>query len=114
MFGNSAYREVDAAYVESARQQGALLVDVRGDAEVAQGVIDGATHIPMHLIPLRAAELPRDKPVIFYCRSGARSGQVCSFLAQQGHANLHNLAGGIMGWARAGLPVVAPRQAATI
>ena len=105
MYGMNGYQDVDSSFVAQAAEQGALLVDVRGDMEVAQGTIPGAVHIPMHLIPLRAGELPKDKPVVLFCRSGARSGQVCAFLAQQGHRNLHNLAGGIMAWARAGLPI---------
>jgi rhodanese-related sulfurtransferase len=114
MFGANAYKEVDAEFVDAARNTGTLLIDVRGDAEVAAGMIPGARHIPLHMIPLRAAELPRDVPVIFYCRTGARSGQACAFLAQQGFANLHNLAGGVMAWARAGKAFVQPHDAAVI
>lgn len=102
MFGMSGYKDVDPAFVAEATEAGALLIDVRSDMEVAQGTIPGAVHVPMHLIPLRAAELPKDRPVVVICRSGARSGQVCAFLAQQGYTNMHNLAGGVMGWARAG------------
>lgn len=105
MFGTAAYKDVDPDFVAQAVGQGALLVDVRGDAEVAQGVIPGAMHIPLHLLPLRAQELPQDKPVVIYCRSGARSGQACAFMAQRGYNNMHNLAGGIMNWARGGYPI---------
>ena len=56
----------------------------------------------LHLLPLRAADIPQDKPVVMYCRSGARSAQACSFMASKGYENMHNLAGGIMAWARSG------------
>jgi rhodanese-related sulfurtransferase len=51
---------------------------------------------------LRAADIPQDKPVVMYCRSGARSAQACSFMASKGYSNMHNLSGGIMAWARSG------------
>ena len=81
---------------------GLLLVDIRTAAEVAQGAIPDAIHIPMHLLPLRAAELPRDTDVVLYCRSGARSYHACQFLGQQGFSNVINLRGGIIAWARHG------------
>ena len=102
MFGMSGFKEVDPIYVAEIATQGAHLIDVRTEAEIAQGVIDGAIHIPLHLLPLRAADIPQDKPVVIYCRSGARSAQACAFMAARGYRNMHNLAGGIMAWARSG------------
>jgi rhodanese-related sulfurtransferase len=102
MFGLSGFKEVDPAYVAELAAKGAHLIDVRTEAEVAQGVIDGAIHIPLHLLPLRAADIPQDKPVVIYCRSGARSAQACAFMASKGYDNMHNLSGGIMAWARSG------------
>ena len=103
------FKEVDPDFVVQAAAEGAHLIDVRTEAEVAQGVIDGAVHIPLHLLPLRAADVPQDKPVVIYCRSGARSAQACAFMAAQGFPNMHNLAGGIMSWARSGNPLSAPQ-----
>lgn len=88
-----------------ARGDDLLLVDIRTPGEVAQGSIPGATQMPMHLIPLRLTELPRDKDVVLYCRSGARSYQACAYLAQQGLPRVLNLRGGIIAWARHGYPV---------
>jgi len=102
MFGLSGFKEVDPINVAELASKGAHLIDVRTEAEVAQGVIDGAVHIPLHLLPLRADDLPKDKPVVIYCRSGARSAQACAFMASKGYENMHNLAGGIMAWARSG------------
>jgi rhodanese-related sulfurtransferase len=84
------------------------LVDVRSMAETARGVLPGAELIPLHLIPLRKDELKGDQSVVLYCQSGARSAQACAFLAQQGITDVHNLVGGIINWARAGKPIVAP------
>jgi rhodanese-related sulfurtransferase len=85
--------------------EGLLLVDIRTPAEVAQGAIPGARHIPMHLLPVRADELPKDKALVLYCRSGARSYHACQYLAQQGFANALNLRGGIIAWARHGFDI---------
>lgn len=79
------------------------LVDVRGDNEVAYGVIEGAQHLPLHLLPIKAGELDKNIHTIFYCRSGARSAQACAFMAAKGHDNVYNLQGGIMAWMQSGL-----------
>ncbi len=82
-----------------------VLVDVRSDAEVSQGAIPGAAHLPLHLLPMHINQLPQDKKVVFYCRSGARSAQACAFAANQGADNVYNLRGGIMAWVRGGQAV---------
>ena len=82
-----------------------LLVDIRTSAEVAQGAIPGSKHIPMHLLPVRADELPKDKAFVLYCRSGARSYHACQYLAQQGYDKALNLRGGIIAWARHGYEI---------
>lgn len=102
MFGVSGFKEVDSAYVAEIAAKGAHLIDVRTTAEVTRGVIDGAIHIPLHLLPLRATDIPQDKPVVIYCHSGGRSAQACAFMASRGYRNMHNLAGGITAWARSG------------
>lgn len=85
-----------------------LLVDVRGAGETARGIIKGAKLIPLHLVPMNVHEFKSEKDVVIYCHSGARSAQACQFLAGQGINNLHNLEGGVMYWAGAGLPLVPP------
>ncbi|BCU07880.1 rhd_2599 family sulfurtransferase [Allochromatium tepidum] len=87
-----------------------LLVDIRTPAEIAQGMIPDALLLPMHLIPIRISEIPKDRDVVIYCRSGARSYQACAYLMQQGYNRVLNLRGGIIAWARHGLPIVAPED----
>jgi rhodanese-related sulfurtransferase len=91
-----------------AKGEDLLLVDIRTPAEVSQGAIPGAMELPMHLIPLRMSELPKDKDVVLYCRSGARSYQACAYLLQQGHPRVLNLRGGIIAWARHGYEIGLP------
>lgn len=104
MFG---IREIDSTQLEEALRNGVKLVDVRSDAEHAQAKIEGSTHIPLHLLPLKVDDLRGGEPVVFYCRSGARSAQACAWLMSQGVDNVYNLAGGIMGWARDGKALAA-------
>jgi rhodanese-related sulfurtransferase len=105
-------KEVDAQDLKARIDAGEdiALVDIRSDAEVAQGVLPNSEHLAMHLIPLRMHDLPKDRDVVLYCRSGARSYHACNFLNQQGIHNVVNLRGGIIAWARQGFEIVAPPQ----
>ncbi len=84
------------------------LLDIRGANELARGVLPDSQHVPMHLLPLRMNDLPKDKDVVLYCHSGARSAHACMYLMQQGFTNVINLRGGILDWARNGLQIVTP------
>ena len=105
-------KEVDAQELKTRLDAGEdiALIDIRSDAEVAQGVLPDSEHLAMHLIPLRMHDLPKDKDVVLYCRSGARSYHACNFLGQQGIDNVVNLRGGIIAWARQGYEIAAPQQ----
>jgi rhodanese-related sulfurtransferase len=86
--------------------QGALLLDVREDAEWRAGHAPKARHIPLRQLPGRVQDLPPDRTVVTVCRSGARSARAATLLARQGRQAV-NLSGGMHAWARAGLPVIA-------
>jgi rhodanese-related sulfurtransferase len=102
-------KEIDANDLQNRIAEGDefTLLDIRSAGELAQGVLPDAEHLPMHLIPLRINELPKDKDVILYCHSGARSYHACAYLAQQGYENVINLRGGILNWARSGYQLAA-------
>ena len=85
------------------------ILDVRNPGETARGIIPGAELMPLHLMPLKYTELDGDECYAIYCQGGARSAQACAYLSQQGFENIYNLQGGIVGWQRSGLPVVAPQ-----
>jgi phage shock protein E len=75
-------------------QAGARVIDVRSPAEFRDGAYPGAVNIPLPLIPLRMQELePKDKPIVLYCASGARSGQAARMLKQAGFADVTNAGG---------------------
>jgi rhodanese-related sulfurtransferase len=87
-------------------EAGALLIDVREINEFQQVRIPGSTFLPMSRLAERYEEIPTDKPVILYCRTGARSAQAVAALTHQaGYGNVHNMDGGIVEWYEEGLPV---------
>jgi rhodanese-related sulfurtransferase len=59
---------------ELAKGGEAQVIDVRADYEHAAGHIAGTRHIPLTRLEDEAAALDRSRPVVFYCRSGERSG----------------------------------------
>ncbi|MGB3916109.1 rhodanese-like domain-containing protein [Thiothrix litoralis] len=110
MFG---IREVDAAGLQKMLDSGekVRLIDVRSASEVAQGIIENSEFMPLHTLPLRMNDLPKDETIVFYCRSGARSAQACMFLSQNTGIEAVNLRGGIISWYQAGMKVVLPNAA---
>ena len=86
-----------------------VLIDVRNDDEVARGVIEGAIHIPLAMLPLKYDSLPKGESIVFYCHSGIRSAHAAAFASEKGIKNIYNLAGGVLAWAKAGHPFVAKK-----
>ena len=78
------------------------LVDVREEDERLQANI-GGLFIPLGQIVERSHEIPRNQPIVVYCRSGGRSARAIEVLQSAGFNNLINLAGGILRWQEQGL-----------
>ena len=103
----STYSEIQASDLFNTRAtEPMILVDVRNDDEVARGVIEGAIHIPLSLLPLQYDSLPKSENIVFYCHSGIRSAHAAAFAISKGSKNVFNLAGGVLAWAKAGYPFV--------
>ncbi|EGV51798.1 rhodanese-like domain-containing protein [Candidatus Endoriftia persephonae] len=102
-------QEIDASDLQTRLSNGEelQLLDIRSAGEVAQGMLPNSEHMAMHLIPIKINDIPKDKDVVLYCHSGARSHHACAYLAQQGFTNVINLRGGILGWARSGYEIAA-------
>lgn len=99
--------------VEAELARGAVLVDVREDAERAQAAIPGSLHVARGLLEFRAdpaspahlPELDPDRRVILHCASGGRSALAAMTLRQLGFTNVAHLDGGMQAWIAAGKPV---------
>ena len=79
----------------------AVILDVRTDAEVAEGIIPNAVHIDIYKgqeFISEIEDLDKTKNYYVYCRSGNRSGQACKIMEQLGFENAYNLEGGIIEW----------------
>jgi phage shock protein E len=60
------------------------VLDVRSPEEYASGHVPGAVNIPYDQVASRIAEVPKDKDVVLYCKSGRRAGIAAEVLAGQG------------------------------
>jgi rhodanese-related sulfurtransferase len=89
---------------ELVRDGGAQLVDVREPYEHEAGRIAGSLHIELQELPGRAESLGRERPIVFYCRSGSRSALAADAFAASGF-DARNLDGGLEAWVGAGLPI---------
>ena len=87
---------VDAAAVQ--------VVDVREPSEYAEGHVPGAVSMPLATVPVRFAEIDRDRPVHLVCAVGGRSAQAAQYLDEQGFDTV-NVTGGTGDWVTAGFPV---------
>lgn len=84
-----------------ADDENAVILDVRTDMELEQGMIPEALHIDImnasHFME-NVKRLDPDKNYYIYCRSGARSAQACMIMNSLGYPNTFNLMGGILEW----------------
>jgi rhodanese-related sulfurtransferase len=80
------------------------LIDVREPYEWEAGRIPGARHIELERLASRAGTLPRERPIVFQCRLGARSALATQAFRASGWT-AYNLAGGISAWVERGLPI---------
>jgi len=85
----------------------AVVLDVREAVDFNNGHIKNAKNLPLTSLKNQLDSLLKDKntPVLTYCRSGNISGKACKILKRSGFSNVHNLAGGILSWQDANLPL---------
>lgn len=77
-----------------------VLIDVRQPEEYQGdlGHIPGSKLIALDTLPDQLHEIPRDKAVVFVCRSGGRSARATAFAIENGLKNVYNLKGGMILW----------------
>ena len=97
------------------------VLDVRTPSEFNSSHLKGAILIPVtnvfgsnlssdQLLQARTDEVPKDKKVLVYCRTGKRSEAASGMLVKAGNSQVYNLIGGINAWTEAGLPVVSSEE----
>ena len=85
-------------------QDAIQLIDVREPYERDAGRIAGDRHVELVELSAAVDSISREKPVVFYCRSGSRSALATEAFRGAGF-DAHNLAGGLIDWHAAGLPL---------
>ena len=113
--GDPAPATVTADQVHERQQQkdaSLYVLDVRAPEEYAAGHVPGAVNIPHDQVADRLAEIPKDKDVVLYCRSGRRSALAGEVLVGNGYQRLQLMQGDMPGWVAKGWPVATPRDPA--
>src|SRR5438132_7963152 len=100
-------REIDVRQLQDMRQlpEKPVVIDVREQDEVEQGMIPGAIHIPRGYLEQRVEQqVPEyDVPVVVHCASGIRSAFATETLQQMGYTEVINRTAGLGPWKQAGL-----------
>jgi rhodanese-related sulfurtransferase len=97
--------ELSPARVAEMLRDEAQLIDVREPYEREAGRIpDDTAHIELDKLTGEAESIDRERPVVFYCRSGSRSAMAAQAFSAAGF-DAHNLDGGLKAWVADGLPI---------
>lgn len=83
-FFSTLFGKTDNSELTAAIREGAFLVDVRTPAEFSEGSVKGAVNIPLDRIPGQLAKFKNKRSIVVFCKSGGRSSQAKTILAQHG------------------------------
>jgi len=111
--------ESSVSEVEQCLGSDTLLIDIREPAEFQKGRIPGAIHLPRGMLEFEIHKLVdaartdqnlpnADRPVVLYCGTGGRSALAAQSMESMGYKNVTSMAGGIVAWATAHLPLELP------
>jgi rhodanese-related sulfurtransferase len=111
-------KECSVREVEQCLGADTLLIDIREPAEFHNGHIPGAVLLPRGLLEFeihhvveavrKEMAVAADQPIVLYCGTGGRSALAAQSLEAMGYKNVSSMAGGIVAWATAHLPMDMP------
>jgi len=78
------------------------ILDAHGQEEWDSGHIEGAIHVYVGHLEQSLSEVPRDKPVAVYCKTGHRAGLSASIPLRAGYPKVYNVPGSVIAWVAAG------------
>lgn len=109
--GEESAKEIsvkEAAELIKSQPDSILVLDVRRPDEFVAGHLPNAQNLDFFggRFDLDIQKLPKDKPILLYCRSGVRSGAAVKALDDVGITNILHMSAGMNGWQKAKLPVV--------
>ena len=97
--------DVTPQWVRERRDAGEIqLIDVREPYEWEAGRVAGARHIELERVASQAPTIDKERPVVFYCRLGARSGMAANAFRRAGY-DAYSMVGGLTAWDEQGLPL---------
>ncbi len=103
--GGASFTDIEPHEALRRAKKGELLIDVRQPSELSALRVAKAVNVPLGDLAGHVASLEADRPIMLVCRSGNRSRRAAKVLAGQGFTDVSNVRGGLMAWARAGLPL---------
>lgn len=97
----------EAAALLKAPPPGLMIIDVRTPEEFRQGHLPGAQNMDFFggRFDLQLQDMPKDRPVLLYCRAGQRSAGAYEAMSKAGAAHILHMNEGIEVWQKAGLPL---------
>ena len=106
LFDRFKLPSVRPAEAQELLSSGAAFLDVRENAEWNAGHVPGAVHVPARNVSAQAPKrLPKGRPVVVACRTGARSKGATRMLREKG-IEAYNLSGGMTAWESSGGRIV--------
>ncbi len=94
---HGAFKQIQIEEVRTLVEKYAFILDVREVYEFEESHIKNAINVPLSELRQRFSEIPKDKPVYVYCRSGHRSYNAVLTLQEEGIDNVFNICSGFMG-----------------
>ncbi len=79
------------ALLPQLKTEGAMLLDVRSEAEFATGNAPGTRNIPLNELGRHLGSIPKTSPVVVACASGTRSGMAKLMLKKNGYHRVYNI-----------------------
>lgn len=97
-----------AEFAEAMKAEDVIVLDVRTDEELDEGMIEGAIQYNFYDEDFaeKITTLDRSKHIMVYCEAGGRAGRAATILDSSGFTKVSNLDGGIDAWEKAKLPLV--------
>ncbi len=86
-------QQYNCNFIEQQLSDGGQLIDVRSAVEFNQGALKSAVNMPIDRFQLLKDDIDNTRPVLLYCRTGARSEMVKNYLVRLGFDQVYNLGG---------------------
>lgn len=116
-------QQCDCNVLHQGLEKGAIVIDIREEAEVILGMVPGAVHIPRGVLEMEITSHHKVKDtkdplttlsnsqIYLYCRSGARSALAAKSLNEMGLDEVWSLSGGFNEWQAQARPIVSNKEA---